>query len=219
MTSKNTKKLHEDYETYVEILEDHAPKVIVGFDETGNGAIAGPLCVGGCALPIDYTGKVRDSKNYSEKARKEAYEKLNEDALLTKSFMAMPQMIEEVGHGAALYELYRVALLFFFAKFGADAVYLLDGNQCVRHAEVPHYSLVKGDAFVPAISGASIVAKVERDFVMTHTDLDGWNFSKHKGYPTKEHLGELERLGPIKGLHRMNIERVQKSYEKNGWFK
>lgn len=212
-------KLYEDYKTYVKILEDHTPSVVVGFDETGNGAIAGPLCVGGCALPVDFIEGIKDSKNYSEKARQKAYDMLQEKALATKSFMAMPSLVEEVGHGAALYELYRVALLFFFAEYGADAVYLVDGNQTVRNAEIVHYCLVKGDAFVPAISAASVIAKVERDFVMTHTDLEGYNFAKHKGYPTPEHLEELERLGPIEGFHRIGIDRVKKSYEKNGWYK
>lgn len=219
MSKHNKKKLYEDYKTYVKLLEDYTPEVIVGFDETGNGALAGPLCVAGCALPIDYMGDIRDSKKYTESAREKAYDKVSTEALMTKSFMAMPHLIEEAGHGAALYELYRVALLFFYAKYEDRAIYILDGNQHVRHSDIPHHCLVKGDDFVPAISGASIVAKVERDFVMAHTDLDGWNFATHKGYPTKEHLKMLEENGPVEGFHRMSIDRVRKAYEKNGWFK
>lgn len=217
--NKNTKKLYEDLNTYIQILEDNTPRYVVGFDETGNGALAGPLCVAGCALSIDYAGKVKDSKNYSEKARKAAYEIVEKDALAAKSFMAMPSLIEEVGHGAALYELYRVALLYFYELYGDDAVYLMDGNQTVRNSDVKHFCLVKGDVFVPAISAASVVAKVERDYMMTHTDHEGYNFAKHKGYPTKEHLEELNRLGPIQDFHRIGIEKVRKAYEKNGWYK
>ena len=212
-------KDYKDQQLYRNILEDHSPSFVVGFDETGNGAIAGPLCVAGCVLPVGFSKSIKDSKCYSESSRGKAYKMLKKEALVTKSFMAMPSLIEEVGHGAALYELYRVALLFFYARYGSSAVYLLDGNQTVRNSEVPHYCLVKGDAFVPAISGASIVAKVERDYIMTHTDYEDWNFPKHKGYPTAEHLKELGRLGPIEGFHRMGIERVYKSYERNGWYK
>ena len=215
---KKYQQVYDDYETYVRLLQKEKPSVIVGFDETGNGAIAGPLCVAGCALPVDYQGKLKDSKHYSENARKKVYEELNENALLTKSFMAMPSMIEEAGHGPALYELYRVALLFFYQKYGNDALYILDGNQLVKTSEIEHHCLIKGDAFVPAISGASIIAKVERDYMMTHTSIPEWGFEQHKGYPTVDHLSRLQDLGPIQGLHRMNIDRVRKAQAERGWF-
>jgi len=103
--------LYADYQKYVDLLVEHAPKVIIGFDETGNGAIAGPLCVGACALELDFSEKVKDSKRYSsDSAREKAYQMITEQAIAYKSFMLYPNSIQTLGHAEALKALYTAAL-------------------------------------------------------------------------------------------------------------
>jgi len=207
--------LYADYQTYVDLLVEHAPKVIIGFDETGNGAIAGPLCVGACALELDFSEKVKDSKRYSsDSAREKAYQMITEQAIAYKSFMLYPNSIQTLGHAEALKALYTAALEYMYTKFGDDGLYILDGDKTVEGLNIPHTALVKADDFIPAVSAASIVAKRERDALMVTTHPPAWHFDKSKGYPTPEHLRLLEEMGPIRGLHRMNIERVRKAYDK-----
>lgn len=216
----NHARIYADYQKYVKLLLEYSPKYIVGFDETGNGAIAGPLCVGACALPLDFADKVKDSKRYSsDKARATAYELVTTKALKYKTFTAHPSTIQRLGHGVTLTSLYEEALRYMFGEFGPDGLYILDGDKTVQDSTVPHVALVKADDFIPAVSAASIVAKVERDDMMKGAGFPAWHFEKSKGYPTPEHLQLLEEQGPIEGLHRMNIERVRKAFDNKGWYK
>lgn len=215
-----TAKIYADYQKYVDLLVECTPKVIIGFDETGNGAIAGPLCVGACALELDFAEKVKDSKKYSsDSAREKAYQMVKKHAIESKSFMAYPNEILKYGHGEALNTLYKVALKHMYAAFGDDGLYILDGNTTVQDIDIPHTALVKADDFIPAVSAASIIAKRDRDGLISKAQPDNWHFEKSKGYPTPEHLRLLEEMGPIRGLHRMNIERVRRAYDKLGWYK
>lgn len=210
-------KAYADYQKYVDLLLAKRPTVIIGFDETGNGAIAGPLCVGACALELDFAEKVKDSKRYSDSSRLKVYELIQKHSLNSKTFYAQPDAIQELGHAEALTGLYREALTYMYEMYGDDGLYILDGNQVVQGLDIPHTALVKADDFIPAVSAASIVAKVDRDYIMQSIEPDPWHFEKSKGYPTPAHLKVLAALGPIEGLHRMNIERVQKAYDKVGW--
>jgi ribonuclease HII len=86
---------------------------------------------------------------------------------------------------------------------------LVDGNRCPRltcEAE----AIVRGDCSVPAISAASILAKVARDSEMLVLDgaHPGYGFARHKGYPTREHLAALRELGPC-ALHRRSFRPVR----------
>lgn len=212
-------RMYDDLLQYVELLETRMPKYVVGFDETGNGAVAGPLCVGACALSVDFSEKVKDSKKYStDKARKRAYELVIDHAELYRAYMVMPTYIEAHGHATSLKDLYSQALTQMYQTFGDDAIYILDGDKPVHGHNTPHVALVKADDFVPAVSAASIVAKFERDKIMQDVEFFPWRFDKSKGYPTPEHLERLETLGPIKGFHRMNVSRVKKAFDKCGWY-
>ncbi|MGH8156342.1 MAG: ribonuclease HII, partial [Rhodanobacteraceae bacterium] len=75
---------------------------------------------------------------------------------------------------------------------------LIDGNRLPRMLPCPARAIVAGDALAPAISAASIIAKVTRDRIMRELDArwPGYGFAKHKGYPVPAHLEALHRLGP-----------------------
>jgi ribonuclease HII len=80
----------------------------------------------------------------------------------------------------------------------APAFALIDGNRLPRPLPCPARAVVEGDAVAPAISAASIIAKVTRDRIMRELDTHwpGYGFAQHKGYPTPGHVEALRRLGP-----------------------
>jgi ribonuclease HII len=76
---------------------------------------------------------------------------------------------------------------------------LVDGNRCPKDLVMPCQAVIKGDSIVPAISAASILAKVERDAQMQalHERFPHYGFDQHKGYPTALHLAKLQALGVL----------------------
>ena len=82
---------------------------------------------------------------------------------------------------------------------------LIDGN-CARGIDLPHKTVISGDALSVSISAASILAKVTRDRICLENDRDypEYGFAKHKGYGTREHMDALRRLGPCP-LHRRSF--------------
>jgi ribonuclease HII len=210
----------DTYDKYLGLLKAHDPIYVVGFDETGNGAIAGPLCVAGCALSVGFSDKIKDSKLYTtDKARRVAYELVLKKSTGHVTYTAVSDHIERFGHGEILERLYDQALECMYAQFGDSAVYILDGNRLSKYSSVPHTCLVKADKYVPAVSAASIIAKYERDqMVISHPLAKEFALDKNKGYGTIEHLNTLDKVGPIKGFHRMNIDKVKKAFNKRGWY-
>ena len=87
---------------------------------------------------------------------------------------------------------------------------LVDGNHC-PHIDYKVEAIVKGDSLIPAISAASIIAKVTRDDEMIEMDKQypGYGFAKHKGYPTKQHMLALQALG-VCDIHRRSYSPVKR---------
>jgi ribonuclease HII len=87
---------------------------------------------------------------------------------------------------------------------------LIDGNRLPKDLPCPGRAIVGGDALEPAISAASILAKVSRDRVMVTLDgvHPGYGFAVHKGYPTPAHLAALRQLGPC-AQHRRSFAPVR----------
>ncbi len=97
----------------------------------------------------------------------------------------------------------------------SPAQILVDGLYCPKVA-MPARAIVKGDATVPAISAASILAKVARDAVMLelHDAFPGYGFDRHKGYGTAFHMAALQRLGPTPA-HRSSFAPVRAAIKKS----
>ena len=95
----------------------------------------------------------------------------------------------------------------------APGLVLVDGNRCPR-LDYPSQAVVRGDALVPAISAASIIAKVSRDREMVELDsrYPGYGLAKHKGYPSKAHLEALQTLG-VTPIHRRSYAPVRRLLE------
>ncbi|MHB1058136.1 MAG: ribonuclease HII [Rhodanobacter sp.] len=167
-----------------------------GVDEAGRGPLAGPLAVAAVILdPCRPIAGLDDSKKLSEARREALYPQIIERALAYCIVLVEPDEIDRLNiFQATMAGMSRaVAGL---VPFAHEA--LIDGNKLPRDLPCPGRAIVGGDALEPAISAASILAKVSRDRLMVAMDgaHPGYGFAMHKGYPTPAHLSALRQLGP-----------------------
>ena len=174
--------------------------VVVGVDEVGRGAWAGPLAVGAAVLPQDRrVNKVRDSKLLTEPEREALYDRIGEWCRAWAVGFASVEECNELG----MAEAQRVAARRAIDGLGleVDRV-LIDGNwDFVGGGRTK--KLVKGDRRVLSIAAASILAKVTRDRVMRmeSESFPGYDFDLNKGYPCPRHKTALRAYGPT-SIHR-----------------
>lgn len=177
-------------------VEQGAGKTVAGVDEVGRGPLVGNVVAAAVILdPSRPIPGLADSKALSEKKRLALYSEICDKALAWCVASASPAEIDELNilHATMLAMQRAVAGLSVQPDFA-----LIDGNRCPQLA-CPSEAVIKGDAKVPAISAASIIAKVVRDQEMTdlHRLHPDYGFAQHKGYPTPAHLAALRRLGPL----------------------
>jgi len=174
---------------------------VVGVDEAGRGPLAGPLVVAGVILNPNTADSldVDDSKKLCESRREALFE-----AIISGS---IGHQIEVLGN----IEIDELNILNATLKGMQQAVealkpdpdyVLIDGNRLPK-LTLPAQAVVKGDQKSKSIAAASILAKVTRDKIMQGYDQEfpKWEFSKHKGYPTKRHKELLQQYGPTR-IHR-----------------
>ncbi len=174
--------------------------VIAGVDEVGRGCIVGPVVAAIVILGegIKIHG-LADSKQLSPARRSKLALLIQEQAQAWAIGRAEPGEIDRINiHHASLLAMRRA---FDALSVRPDRV-LVDGKFCPQ-LPCPSEAIVGGDARVPEISAASILAKVARDGEMQILDalFPGYEFASHKGYPTAEHKSRLESLGATP-LHR-----------------
>lgn len=177
-------------------------RVVVGVDEVGRGAWAGPVTFGAVVLPRDRRMyKLRDSKQLDPARREQLAERLAGFAEAVGVGHASNDEIDRLGMSDAM----RLA-----ATRALDAlpvepdVVLLDGSwDLLSHHPAPVVTIVHGDAHSASIAAASIVAKVDRDARLRRaaSDHPAYGFADNKGYPTPAHLAALDQVGPCV-LHR-----------------
>ena len=172
---------------------------ICGIDEAGRGPLAGPVAAGAALLPADFPLELlADSKALSEARREKAYEIIVKRALAWSVAFSSPAEIDELNILNASLLAMRRAYLALEASLGAaPAAVYVDGNRFPDLGR-PCWPVIKGDALLPAVMAASILAKVSRDREMLRYDglYPGYGYAKHKGYPTAEHKAACARLGP-----------------------
>jgi ribonuclease HII len=185
---------------------------LVGVDEVGRGPLVGNVVAAAVILPTDCKLRLVDSKKLSEQKLRQLSEEIKSIAVDYVIASASPAEIDELNilHATMLAMKRAVEGL----KSDFDKV-LVDGNRCPKI----HYAceaVVKGDAKVPSISAASILAKVARDEEMIELDkiYPQYGYAKHKGYPTKMHLEAIEMHGLIDG-YRQSFKPI-KSLLENG---
>lgn len=173
---------------------------ICGLDEAGRGPLAGPV-VAACVVlpPVFPTHLLNDSKKLSEKRRMALEALIKEQAIAWATGMATAREIDTLN----ILEATMVAMQRAYDKVATEVSIskaLVDGNRCPL-LPCPAEAIVKGDATIPPIMAASILAKQHRDRIM-YLSAAKWplyRFEQHKGYPTKEHrrLCSEHGLSPI----------------------
>lgn len=172
--------------------EDPAVFRVCGMDEVGRGAFAGPIVAAAVVLPPRFRHPLlRDSKQLSPAQREAMAKVLRRRAISWQVLEISAEQINRRGIGWANVELFRRLV----DLVDADG-YCADGNLRID-ASRPVHSLVRGDDLVPAISAASILAKVHRDAYMTrlHDDVPHYNWASNKGYGAPEHRAALQSHG------------------------
>ncbi|MGH8234682.1 MAG: ribonuclease HII [Rhodanobacteraceae bacterium] len=182
--------------------------LIAGVDEAGRGPLAGPVVVAAVVLdpsrPVD---GLADSKQLSAKRRERLYALIVERALAHSIVRVEAIEIDRINIlNATLAGMARALT----ALVVTPALALIDGNRLPKSLPCPARAIVRGDATEPAISAASILAKVARDRILVEyeTRWPGYGFAQHKGYPSPTHLDALRRLGPCPE-HRRSFGPVQ----------
>lgn len=188
-------------------------KFIIGIDEAGRGAWAGPVAVGGYMFSINsriVTG-VKDSKLLSSKKRTDLYKELFEPICSFIEFGEVEQ-INEYGISNTITTLINNIISKTYHK---DIYYLIDG--IFKEKFTPNSSkIIKGDLLHYSISCASILAKVSRDKVMTDFSklFPNYSFDLNKGYGTQKHQDALKIYGITK-IHRINYKPIALLYKSN----
>jgi len=184
------------------------PELTAGVDEAGRGPLAGPLLVAAVILnPARRINGLADSKVLTPERREVLAERIRERAL---AFSVIEISIVEI----ETFNIFHATMLGMSRAVAALApspcMALIDGNSLPKALCCQGQAIVDGDAIEPAISAASILAKVARDRIMTEFDAlhPGYGFARHKGYATPEHLAALDRLGPCP-LHRPSFAPVR----------
>ena len=194
--------------------------IICGTDEAGRGPLAGPVVAAAVVLPKDFPiNLLNDSKKMKEKDRIEIEAVIKEKAVAYSVAVIDHDTIDKIN-------ILKASLLGMKNSYEAVSkmvhvdMLLCDGNK-TPDVSCPVEAIVKGDAKIPEIMAASILAKNERDRIMDEYAkiYPGYGFEKHKGYPTKAHYDAIEKLG-VTDIHRKTFRlfKTTKSQEEQTLF-
>jgi len=198
---------------------------ILGMDEVGRGAWAGPVAVGAVALPLDapkliqVLRGVRDSKQMTPRQRENVVNTIQETALAWGIGSAENQEIDRLGINLATRMAMQRALddaRLRFPGFEPDCLFLDSMLWPEVAQQIPQVSIVHGDNLSLSIAAASVIAKVWRDALMCDldTELPRYSFGVHKGYGTQLHQVALKTYGPSP-LHRTSYAPIRQLLEKD----
>lgn len=183
------------------------PVGLCGVDEAGRGPLAGPVCAAAVILdPAKSIAGLNDSKKLSEKARERLAFIIKSDSLAWAVAFASVEEIDRLN----ILQATMLAMQRAVAGLGMQPqVIWVDGNRCPDW-DYPSRAMIDGDALVPSISAASILAKTARDAAMLelHGRYPAYNFAGHKGYGTPAHLKALKQHGPCPA-HRQSFSPVK----------
>jgi len=188
-----------------------APGLVAGVDEAGRGPLAGPVVAAAVILddlhPIE---GLADSKKLSPQRRDQLYDEIRAKALCFAIAQASVEEIDQLNILQATLMAMQRAVVGLRLK---PVKVLVDGNQ-LPVLEVLAEAIVKGDTKVPAISAASILAKVHRDrwCQEVHQQFPQYGFDQHKGYGTAFHLNALKIYGTCLH-HRKSFAPVKSAYD------
>ena len=183
--------------------------LVAGVDEAGRGPLAGPVVA--AAVILDDLNPIRglnDSKKLTAKRRESLFDEIRARALC---FAIAESSVQEIDQMNILQATLLAMKRAIEALRLPPKLVLVDGNR-LPTLSIRSEAIVQGDALVPAISAASILAKVHRDRLCQamHQQYPLYGFDQHKGYGTAQHLAALHTLGPA-DCHRMSFAPVARS--------
>ena len=167
--------------------------LIAGIDEEGRRPLVGPVVSAAVILPFNYkNNEINDSKKLSEKKREELFDIINKDALSIGISIINNKIIDEIN----ILNATKLAMKEAINNLNIKPEHILI-DAVKLDIDIPSQSIIKGDAKSISIAAASIIAKVTRDRIMINLDkqFPEYGFKKHKGYPTKKHLENIEKYG------------------------
>jgi ribonuclease HII len=171
--------------------------IIAGIDEAGRGPLFGPVVIASVILKNKFRHDlINDSKKLSEKVREFLYDEIIKNAECYHIEVVSSQVIDSMNILQASLMGMRVCAENLKIE---PNLCLVDGNYIPKNMPYPTQAIIQGDGHHACIAAASILAKVTRDRIMIEMDskYPGYGFAHNKGYPTKEHLEALERLGAL----------------------
>lgn len=185
------------------------PGLVAGVDEAGRGPLAGPVVA--AAVILDDLKPIKglaDSKQLTALRRERLYDEIRAKALCCSIAQASVEEIDQLNILQATMLAMRRAVLGLRLK---PTKVLVDGNR-LPALDVLAEAVVSGDALVPCISAASILAKVTRDRMLCelHLQHPEYGFDRHKGYGTADHLRALQTHGALP-VHRRSFAPVARA--------
>lgn len=169
-----------------------------GTDEAGRGCLSGPVVAAAVILPNDFSHPLlNDSKQLTEKQRQLLRPYIEENAISFSVGFVYQEEIDKIN-------ILQASILAMHKSIEGLAVcpefIIVDGNKFNNYKEIPHKTIVKGDAKFMSIAAASVLAKTYRDNYMEkiHLEHPQYFWSKNKGYPTKQHRDAIREHGVTK---------------------
>ena len=167
-----------------------------GCDEAGRGCLCGPVSCAAVILPPDFEcPELNDSKQLSEKKRAALRPYIEEHALAWAVVMVEADEIDRIN-------ILQASITGMHRALDALSIrpehILVDGNRFRKYNDIPHTTVVKGDATYMSIAAASILAKTHRDELMERLaeEYPEYGWAVNKGYPTKAHRAAIAQYGP-----------------------
>jgi len=189
-----------------ESLRKKGFSIIAGIDEAGRGPLAGPVVAAAVILKDGTTiDRLRDSKKVPEKELAGLYERVQSSSLDIGIGIGGPEEIDRLN----ILKATMLAMQRAVENLSSPPDFLVIDAIRLLNVPIKQISPVKGESVSASIAAASIVAKVTRDKIMSdyHLQYPEYNFSRHKGYSTKEHLDMIRLYGPCP-IHRKSFFRV-----------
>lgn len=182
----------------------HEDLIEAGCDEAGRGCLAGPVYAAAVILPQGFQNDLlNDSKQLSEKHRYQLRQIVEREAIAWAVGVVTNEEIDEINIlRASILAMHRAV-----AQLKVRPQHLLiDGNRFMPYENIPHTTVVKGDATYMSIAAASILAKTYRDDFMQkiHQEYPQYHWDKNKGYPAPVHREAIRQYGTTP-YHRMTF--------------
>jgi ribonuclease HII len=194
------------------ILQHQELSPEAGCDEAGRGCLAGPVVAAAVILdPKKPIATLNDSKQLSAKKRNELRQEILDKALCFGIGIVDHKEIDQINIlNASILAMHRA-----LAQMPIQPQFILvDGNRFKPYQATPHACMIKGDARFSSIAAASILAKTERDQIMSelHRQFPAYAWERNQGYPTQAHRKAIATFGPSP-YHRLTFQLLSKEIQ------